>query len=71
MGYRGRKAIYEILPVSESIRRMIVDGAGDDAIKHQAISEGMKTLRKSGIEEVVNGVTALEELMRVVDIRTD
>lgn len=71
MGYRGRKAIYEILPVSESIRRMIVDGAGDDAIKHQAISEGMKTLRKSGIDEVVNGVTALDELMRVVDIRTD
>jgi len=71
MGYRGRKAIYEILSVSESIRGMIVDGASDDAIKHQAVSEGMKTLRKSGIDEVVNGVTTLDELMRVVDIRTD
>jgi len=71
MGYRGRKAIYEILSVSESIRGMIVDGASDDAIKHQAISEGMKTLRKSGIDEVVNGVTTLDELTRVVDIRTD
>jgi len=70
-GYRGRKAIYEILSVSQVIRRMIVDGTSDDAIKHQAIEEGMKTLHKSGIDEVLGGVTTLDELMRVVDVRSD
>jgi len=71
MGYRGRKAIYEILSVSQVIRKMIVDGASDDKIKQQAVASGMKTLRKSGIDEVAGGVTTLDELMRVVDIRTD
>jgi type IV pilus assembly protein PilB len=71
MGYRGRKAIYEILRVSEAIQRMIVDGVSDDTIKRQAIEEGMKTLRKSGVDEVINGVTTPAELMRVVDIRAD
>jgi len=71
LGYRGRKAIYEILGVSETIRRMIVDGASDDAIKQQAIAEGMRTLRKSGVDEVLRGVTTLDELMRVADIRAD
>jgi type IV pilus assembly protein PilB len=70
-GYRGRKAVYEILCVSQKIRRMILDGASDDAIKQQAIEEGMKTLRQSAIDEVLNGVTTLDELMRVVDIRRD
>jgi len=71
MGYRGRKAIYEILSVSDQIRKMIVEQVSDDAIKQQAIDEGMKTLRKSGLDEVINGVTTLDELMRVVDIRAD
>ena len=71
MGYRGRKAIYEILSVSEVIRKMIVDGASDDKINQQAVASGMKTLRKSGLDEVLNGVTTLDELMRVVDIRED
>ena len=70
-GYRGRKAIYEILCVSQTIRRMILDGAGDDAIKQQAIREGMKTLRQSANDEVLNGLTTLDELMRVVDVRRD
>jgi type IV pilus assembly protein PilB len=70
MGYRGRKGIFEILRVSDGIRRMIVDGASDDKIKQQSIAEGMRTLRKSGVDEVLNGVTTLNELMRVVDIGT-
>lgn len=50
---------------------MIVDVSSDDAIKRQTIAEGMKSLRKSGVEEVLNGVTTLEELMRVVDMRLE
>ena len=50
---------------------MILEGTSDDAVKQQAINEGMKTLRKSGVDEVINGLTTLDELMRVVDIRVD
>jgi type IV pilus assembly protein PilB len=70
-GYRGRKAVYEVLCVSHEIRKMIVETSSDDAIKQQAISEGMKTLRKSGIEEALNGATTLEELLRLVDMRVE
>jgi type IV pilus assembly protein PilB len=70
-GYHGRKAVYEILCVSSKIRRMIVDKSSDDVIKQQAIEEGMKTLRNNAIDEVLNGVTTLDEMMRVVDVRTE
>jgi len=70
-GYHGRKGIYEILRISPEIRKMIVDGGSDDVIKQQAVKEGMKTLNKSAVDEVLNGVTALDELMRVVDVRED
>jgi len=67
-GYRGRKAVYEVLCVSREMRKMIVGGESDDAIKHQAIKEGMKTLYKSAVDEVLSGATTLDELMRVVDV---
>jgi type IV pilus assembly protein PilB len=70
-GYYERKAIFELLCISPVIRKMIVDAASDGTIKQQAIKEGMKTLRKSGIQEVLNGQTTLEELQRLVDIRTE
>ena len=68
-GYHGRKAIYEILNVSGEIRKMIVDSKSDDAIKRQAISEGMKDLQKSAIEQALNGSTNIEEMLRTVDMR--
>jgi type IV pilus assembly protein PilB len=70
-GCHGRKGVYEILRISPEIRKMIVDGGSDDVIKQQAIKEGMKTLNKSAVDEVLSGVTALDELMRVVDVRED
>jgi type IV pilus assembly protein PilB len=70
-GYLGRKSIYEIVPVSSTIKRMIVDGRSDAAIKEQAIAEGMRTLRMSAIDEVRSGLTTVDEIMRVVDVRSD
>jgi type IV pilus assembly protein PilB len=67
-GYRGRKSIYEILRISPDIRKMIVHGDGDGAIKELAIKEGMRTLRDSAIAEVLGGVTTLDELTRIVEI---
>jgi type IV pilus assembly protein PilB len=68
-GYHGRKSVYEILRVSPQIRRMIVHGSDSDAINEQAIKEGMKTLHQTAVQEVLKGVTTLDELTRVVDIR--
>ncbi|MCE5340057.1 MAG: GspE/PulE family protein [Planctomycetaceae bacterium] len=70
-GYVGRKGIYEILPVSPAIRNMIIDGGNDTAIKNQAIKEGMKTLRMSGLNQVLSGLTTIDELYRVVDMQED
>jgi len=70
-GYRGRRSIYEILTVTESIKRMITDKCSTEEIKQQAIKEGMKTLRMKGLEEVLKGATSVEELGRVVDLRTE
>jgi type IV pilus assembly protein PilB len=69
-GYHGRKSIYEILENSTEMKRMIIDTAGDDEIKRQAIQEGMNTLRKRAVEDVLNGVTTIKEMVRVVDVRT-
>ncbi len=66
-GYRGRTAIYEILPVTKDIRQMIDEKKGTDAIKDQAIKDGMLTLFESCRELVVNGVTTVEELYRMTN----
>ena len=64
-GYLGRAAILEVLPVSESIRRLIIKRASAAALKNQALSEGMKTLRLAGIDKAHEGVTTLEEVWRL------
>jgi type IV pilus assembly protein PilB len=64
-GYHGRAPIIEVLPVTESIRRLIIKRASASVVKNQAVSEGMKTLRMIGIEKAREGVTTLEEIFRV------
>ncbi len=64
-GYIGRAPIIEVLPVSETIRRLIIKRASAAVIKNQAISEGMKTLRMVGIDKAREGITTLEEVCRV------
>jgi type IV pilus assembly protein PilB len=70
-GYQGRKAVYEVLPVSQKIRHMILDGASDTHVKEQAIKEGMRTLRTNAVEEVLRGATTTDELIRVVDLKSE
>jgi type IV pilus assembly protein PilB len=70
-GYQGRKGIFEVLSMSPAIRRMVIDGSGKDVITQQASKEGMNTLLKSAVNEVLSGVTTLEEIMRVVDMRAE
>ena len=68
-GFKGRKSIYEILPVSSDIRTLILHGKDNDTIRRQAVKEGMKTLAASGKSEILGGVTTLEEISRVIDIK--
>ena len=64
-GYMGRAPVIEVLPVTETVRRLIIKRASAAVIKNQAISEGMKTLRMVGIDKAKEGVTTLEEVLRV------
>jgi general secretion pathway protein E len=64
-GYFGRTGIFELLVIDNEIRPMITDKIDAQGIKNVAVSRGMKTLRKDGIEKVINGVTTLEEVLRV------
>jgi type IV pilus assembly protein PilB len=64
-GYRGRFPILETLPMSNRIKRLVIEGKSADDIKIQALEEGMLTLRRVGILNVVRGVTSLEEVLRI------
>jgi len=65
-GYRGRLALHEVMPISEEIERLAVERASAVAIEHVAREQGMVSLRDDGIEKVMQGVTTLEEILRVV-----
>jgi type IV pilus assembly protein PilB len=64
-GYRGRLAVYEVMPVTESLKELILNGASTAELKMQAIREGMKTLRQSALDKLRAGITTVEEVMRV------
>lgn len=64
-GYYGRTGIFELLAIDNEIRPLITDTIDTQGIKNVAVSRGMKTLRKDGIEKVITGVTTLEEVLRV------
>ncbi len=65
-GYKGRMAVYEIMEVTEEMRKAISRGAPEDEIKRMAIENGMKTLREVGILKAKKGVTTLEEVIRAI-----
>jgi type IV pilus assembly protein PilB len=64
-GYKGRVALYEVMRFSDSLKEMVLQGASTAELKAAAIKGGMNTLRMSGIEKVLAGVTTTEEVGRV------
>lgn len=64
-GYVGRHGIYEILLLTEPIRQLIMERASVNRIKETALKEGMKTLRQAGWEKVRQGLTSIQEVVRV------
>lgn len=65
-GYRGRTGLYELLPVTETIQRLALERRSAREIKEAALAEGMLPLRRDGLQKVKDGVTSLEEVLRVV-----
>jgi type IV pilus assembly protein PilB len=65
IGYKGRGGIMEILLVNEAIRKIVLSNSEADAISKIAIENGMRTLREAGLERVREGLTSIEEIMRV------
>jgi type IV pilus assembly protein PilB len=64
-GYKGRTGIYEVMPVSEEIGRIIMAGGNVLEIKEQAVREGVWGLRQAGLNKVRLGITSLDEINRV------
>jgi type II secretory ATPase GspE/PulE/Tfp pilus assembly ATPase PilB-like protein len=64
-GFRGRTAIYEILEIDKNIRNNILQRDSVDQIKESAVKKGMRTLRTAGWQKVIDGITTVEEVMRV------
>jgi type IV pilus assembly protein PilB len=65
-GYRGRIGIYEIMPLTDAIRELALHSASANRIMEAARAEGMRTLREDAFEKVRQGVTAIDEVMRVL-----
>jgi type IV pilus assembly protein PilB len=64
-GYKGRLALYEVMPMAEAIREAVISGASTAEVKRTAIQSGMCTLRRSGINKIADGVTTVEEVLRI------
>ena len=64
-GYRGRSGIFQVMPVSEDIGRLIMEGGNSIQLAEQSRREGVYDLRKSGLRKVKAGITSLDEINRV------
>ena len=70
-GYSGRTGVHELLVIDDAMRRSILDGKDSSSLHQQAMNAGMHTLYQDGLRKVVDGVTTLDELLRVTEDQTD
>ena len=64
-GYKGRVGIYQVMPMTENMRKLILEGGNTMELAAQAKADGINDLRASGLEKVRQGITSLEEIDRV------
>jgi type IV pilus assembly protein PilB len=64
-GYRGRLALYEVMPITDDLRDLVLNGASALEIKRCAVGQGMNTLRQAGIQKLKEGITSVAEVVRV------
>jgi type IV pilus assembly protein PilB len=65
-GYKGRTGLYEVMVMSDSMRRLILDGASNEELRRGARADGMRTLHEAGLSKVRNGITSVAEVLRVL-----
>jgi type IV pilus assembly protein PilB len=63
-GYKGRIGLYEVMPMRDELKELVLSRASNFDLKKRAISLGMKTLRQSGIGKIREGITTIEEVLR-------
>jgi type IV pilus assembly protein PilB len=63
-GFKGRQGLYEVMPLSPRLQRLVLDRASAIEIKRQTLREGMTTLRMDGIQKLLKGVTTVDEIMK-------
>jgi type IV pilus assembly protein PilB len=66
-GYKGRVGIYQVMPISDEIQRIILRDGNAMEIADQARREGVKTLREAGLQKVKMGLTSLDEVLAVTN----
>jgi type IV pilus assembly protein PilB len=65
IGYRGRLSLFEVMPTTDEIQELTLRRAAANELKRAAIQSGMRTLRQSGIAKIKQGITTIEEVLRV------
>ncbi len=68
-GYKGRTGIFEILNVDDTIKELIAEGKDAPTIKREAVRRGMKTLRQSALRKLAEGITTVEEVIRITGLQ--
>ena len=64
-GFKGRIALYEVMPFTDALKEAVLNGANTAEVKEQMLSEGVKSLRLSGLTKIAEGTSSLEEILRV------
>jgi type IV pilus assembly protein PilB len=64
-GYRGRIALYEVMPFSDDLKELVLQGASTAELKAQAVRGGMTSLRRAGLNKAKDGMSSIEEILRV------
>jgi general secretion pathway protein E len=67
-GYLGRTGIFEILPIDDALKNLIIGGADSPEVKREAVKNGMRTLRQSALRKLAEGVTTFQEVVRVTGL---
>jgi type IV pilus assembly protein PilB len=65
-GYKGRTGLYEVMVMTDSVRRLILEGASNEDLRRAARADGMRTLHEAGLEKIRQGITSVAEVLRVL-----
>jgi general secretion pathway protein E len=67
-GYLGRGSVAEVLPIGDTMRRLVLQHADATTLERTARAEGMKTMREDGLAKALSGQTTIEEVLRVTQV---